>query len=74
MCTSTYPCFLSNASLIYSCIFLRSKITAQNDCSREIKRCLLLRKKAMRKLDSTLKSKDITLATKVCVIKAMVFQ
>ena len=73
MCTSTYPCFLSNASLIYSCIFLRSKITAQNDCSREIKRCLLLRKKAMTNLDSILKSRDITLLTMVHLVKAMIF-
>ena len=68
-----YTCVLSNASLIYSYVFLRSKITADNDCSHEIKRCLLLRKKAMRNLDSILKSKNITLPTKVCIIKAMVF-
>ena len=50
-----------------------SKITADGDCSHEIKRCLLLRRKAMTNLDSILKSRDITLPTKVCLVKAMVF-
>ena len=54
-------------------IFLGSKITADGDCSHEIKRRLLLRRKAMTNLDSILKSRDITLLTKVCIIKAMVF-
>ena len=54
-------------------IFLGSKITADGDCSHEIKRCLLLGRKAMTNLDSTLKSRDITLATKVLLVKAMVF-
>ena len=54
-------------------IFLHFKITADGDCSHEIKRRLLLGKKAMTKLDSILKSKDITLPTKVCIVKAMVF-
>ena len=54
-------------------IFLPSKITADGDCSHEIKRRLLLGRKAMMNLDSTLKSRDITWPTKVCVIKAMVF-
>ena len=54
-------------------IFLGSKITADGDYSHEIKRCLLLGRKAMRKLDSILKSRDITLPTKVCTVKAMVF-
>ena len=54
-------------------IFLGFKITADGDCSREIKRCLLLRRKAMTNLDSILKSRDITLPTKVCLVKAMVF-
>ena len=54
-------------------IFLGSKITADGDCSREIKRRLLLGRKAMTNLDSILKSRDITLATKVCLVKAMVF-
>ena len=50
-----------------------SEITADGDCSREIKRCLLLGRKAMTKLVSILKSRDITLPTKVCLVKAMVF-
>ena len=54
-------------------IFLGSKITADGDCSHEIRRCLLLGKKAMTNLDSILKSGDITLPTKVCLVKAMVF-
>ena len=54
-------------------IFLGSKTTADDDCSHEIKRCLLLRRKVMTNLDSTLKSRDITLSTKVCLVKAMVF-
>ena len=54
-------------------IFLGSKITADSDCSHEIKRCLLLGRKAMTNLDSILKSRDITLSTKVHLVKAMVF-
>ena len=54
-------------------IFLGSKITADGDCSHEIKRCLLLGRKVMTSLDSMLKSRDITLPTKVCLVKAMVF-
>ena len=54
-------------------IFLGSKITADGDCSHEIKRRLLLGRKAMTNLDSILKSRDITLSTKVCLVKAMVF-
>ena len=54
-------------------IFLGSKITADGDCSHEIKRCLLLGRKAMTNLDSVLKSGDITWLTKVCLVKAMVF-
>ena len=54
-------------------IFLGSKITALGDCSHEIKRYLLLGRKVMTKLDSILKSRDITLPTKVCLVKAMVF-
>ena len=53
--------------------FLGSKITADGDCSHEIKRCLLLERKAMTNLDSVLKSRDITLPTKVHIVKAMVF-
>ena len=54
-------------------VFLGSKITADGDCSHEIKRCLLLGRKAMTNLDSILKSRDITLPTKVCLMKAMIF-
>ena len=54
-------------------LFLGSKITAFGDCSHEIKRYLLLERKAMTNLDSILKSRDITLPTKVCLVKAMVF-
>ena len=54
-------------------IFLGSKITADDDCSHEIKRCLLLGRKVMTNLDSILKSRDITLPTKVHLVKAMVF-
>ena len=54
-------------------IFLGSKITADGDCSHEIKRCLLFRRKVMTNLDSILKSRDITLSTKVCLVEAMVF-
>ena len=50
-----------------------SKITADGDCSREIKRCLLLGRKVMTNLDGILKSRDITLPTKVCLVKAMIF-
>ena len=54
-------------------IFLGSKITADSDCSHEIKRCLLLGRKVMANLDSIFKSKDITLPTEVRLVKAMVF-
>ena len=54
-------------------ILLGSKITADGDCSHEIKRRLLLGRKVMTKLDSIFKSRDITLPTKVCLVKAMVF-
>ena len=53
--------------------YFGSKITADGDCSHEIKRRLLLGRKAMTNLDSILKSRDITLPTKVCIVKAMVF-
>ena len=53
-------------------IFLGSEITADGDCSHEIKRCLLLGRKAVTNLGSILKSRDITLPTKVCLVKAMV--
>ena len=55
-------------------IFLGSKIAADGDCSHEIKRHSLLGRKVMTSLDSILKSRDITLPTKVCLVKAMVFQ
>ena len=54
-------------------IFLGSKITADGDCSHEIKKCILLGRKVMTNLDSILKSRDIALPTKVCLVKAMVF-
>ena len=54
-------------------IYLGSKITAHSDCSHEIKRCLLLERKAMTNIDSMLKSRDVTLPTKVRLVKAMVF-
>ena len=54
-------------------IFLGSKITADGDCSHEIKRCIFLGRKVMTNLDSILKSRDITLPTKVHLVKAMVF-
>ena len=54
-------------------IFLGSRITADGKCSHEIKRCLLLKRKAMKNLDSIFKSKDITLPTMVCLVKTMIF-
>ena len=54
-------------------IFGGSKISADGDCSREIKRCLLFGRKVMTNLDGIFKSRDITLSTKVCLVKAMVF-
>ena len=54
-------------------IFLASQITANGDCSHEIKRCLLLGRKAMTNLDSVLKCRDITLPAKVCLVKATIF-
>ena len=54
-------------------IFLASKITADGDCSHEIKRCLLIGRKAMANIDSILKSRDVTLPTKVHLVKAIVF-
>ena len=54
-------------------IFLGSRITVDNDCYHEIKRCLLLGRKAVTNLDSVLKSQDITLLTNVCLVKAIVF-
>ena len=54
-------------------LFLGSKITADSDCNHEIRSCLFLGRKAMTNLDSVLKSRDITLPAKVCIVKAMVF-
>ena len=54
--------------------FLGSKTTVDSDCSHEIKRCLLLGRKAMTNLNSVFKNRDITLLTKVCIVKPMVFQ
>ena len=59
--------------IVRNFFFLGSKITADSDCSHEIKRRLLLGRKAMTNLDSILKSRDITLPTEVCLVKAMVF-
>ena len=54
-------------------LFLGSKITADGDCRHEVRRCLLLGRNAMTNLDSILKSRDITLPTKICIVKAVVF-
>ena len=62
-----------NVEIVTDFIFLGSKITADGDCNHEIKRHLLLGRKAMRNLDSILKNRDIILPTKVCIVKAMVF-
>ena len=62
-----------DAETVSDFMFLASKITADGDCSHEIKRRLLLGRKAMRNIVSILKSRDITLLTKVCLVKAMVF-
>ena len=62
-----------NNEIVTGFIFLGSKITADGEHSHEIKRCLLLGRKAMTNLDSILKSRDIALPTKVCLVKAMVF-
>ena len=62
-----------NVEAVTGFIFMGSKITMNGDCSREIKRCLLLGRKAMTNLNNILKSRDITLPTKVHVVKAMVF-
>ena len=59
--------------LVTDFIFWGSKITADGDCSHEIKRRLLLGRKAITNLDSTLKSRNITLPTKICLVKAMIF-
>ena len=66
-------CQIDGEAMEIETIFLGSKIIANGDCSQEIKRCLLLGRKVMTNLDSILKSRDITLSTKVRVVKAMVF-
>ena len=58
---------------VWDFIFLGSKISADGDCSHEIKKCLLLKRKVMTNLDNILNCKDITLPTKVCLVKAMIF-
>ena len=73
-----FPCSLLQVNLystfqVTDFIFLGSRITADGDCNHETKRRLLLRRKVMTNLDSILKSRDITLLTKVCLVKAMVF-
>ena len=62
-----------NVEKVTDFIFLSSKITVEDDCNHEIKRCLLLGRKAMRNLDSLLKRRNITLLTKVFIVEAMVF-
>ena len=64
---------VEKVGIVTDFIFLGSKITAYSDCTHEIKRCLLLGRKAMKNLDSILNSRDITLPTKFCKVKAMVF-
>ena len=62
-----------NMEIVTDFVFLDSKITADDGCSHQIKRCLLLGRKAVTNLDSILKSRDISLLTNVCIVKAMVF-
>ena len=70
---TSWQIFGETVETVADFIFLGSKITADGDCSHEIKRLLLLGRKVMTDLDSILKSRDITLPTKVCLVKAMVF-
>ena len=62
-----------NMEIVTDFVFLDSKITADDGCSHQIKKCLLLGRKAVTNLDSILKSRDISLLTNVCIVKAMVF-
>ena len=71
--TSSWKIGREIMEIVTDFVFLGSKIILDDDCSREIKRCLLFGKKAMTNLDSVLKSRDITLLTKVLLVKAMVF-
>ena len=73
LCWPVYPCYVLKVEAVTDMIFLGFKISVDGDCSQEIKRCLFLGRKATTNLDSVLKSKDITLPTKVCTVKAMVF-
>ena len=73
MASSPITSWEIDEEIVSDFISLGSKITADGDCSHEIKRCLLLGRKVMTNLDSILKSRDITLPTKVCLVKAMVF-
>ena len=73
MASGTITSWQIDGETVRGFIFLGSKTTADGDCSHEIKRCLLLGRKAMTNLDSIFKSRDITLPTKVCLVKAMVF-
>ena len=70
----THPITLERVEAMTDFIFLGSKITVDSDCSHEIQRCLLLERNAIMNLDSILRSRDTTLLTKVCLVKAMVFQ
>ena len=71
--TTSWKIDMEKVETVRDFIFLGSKITADGDCNHEIKRHLLLGRKAMTNLESILKSRDITLPTKVCLVKAMVF-
>ena len=73
MTSSPITLWQTDGETVREFVFLGSKITADGDCSHEIKRRLLLGRNAMTDLDSILKSRDITLPTKVCQVKAMVF-
>ena len=73
MASSLITSWQIDGEIVADFIFLGSKITADGDCSHEIKRYLLLGRKVMTNLDSILKSRDITLSTKICLVKAMVF-
>ena len=73
MASGPIPSWQINGETVAYFIFGGSKITADGDCSHEIKRCLLLGRKVMTNPDSIFKSRDITLPTKVCLVKAMVF-
>ena len=73
MSSSSITAWQIDGEIVTDFIFLGSKITADGDCSHEIKRCLLLGRKAMTNLDSILKNRDIIFPTKVCLFKAILF-